>query len=167
MDVSPEGQKVCACRTLCGGARMFSRALWALRVAALMCGRVQRGWRLAIVEQPESEFYKDEGGKNHALEVTLELQNVGHAPLPDIPADQPLLPLRASLYYESEERVEEDQVGQPLQRCRRVRLSRCTLLQQDILRILAPRGDAFAIDFDSLRVHIRYRIEKVCEKREC
>lgn len=72
---------------------------------------VQR-WRLRIIEQPEAEFFKDEGGKNHSLEVLVRLEPIGQSKLStDYKRGDLVVPLHVELFYESEQRVEDvDQV---------------------------------------------------------
>lgn len=58
---------------------------------------------LVVLEHPVCEFYKDEGGKSNFLTMVVGL-----------PAGVVLtapLPLKASLYFESERRVEERDQG--------------------------------------------------------
>lgn len=65
-------------------------------------------WRLRIIEQPEAEFFKDEGGKHHALEVLVRLEPIGPTKLsPEYKRGDLVVPLRVELYYESEQRVED------------------------------------------------------------
>lgn len=56
-------------------------------------------FQLLVLEHPVGEFYKDEGGKANFLTMVVGVP-------PEYPLVDPV-PLRASLYFESEKRVEE------------------------------------------------------------
>jgi len=104
-------------------------------------------WRLRIVSHPEAEFFKDEGGKNHALETTVRLEPLGSHGLPSqFAAGDAVVPLRLTLYYESEKRVED--------------------ADQDILHPMATDPKEMWIRADDLMCDVRFRIEKVSRRKD-
>ena len=105
------------------------------------CGVIVVGDRsyapLRIVAQPEAEFFKDEGGKQSCLSVTVE------APASHIAAP---VQLRATLYFENGVRVNE--------------------ADQRILNLMAPNGEAPVLTPSARRATITYRIEKVSRRSD-
>lgn len=95
--------------------------------------------RLCIVHQSCTEFYKDEGGKMNHISMIVRLEPLRK----DI--NQPIK-LEASLYYESETRVEEK--------------------DQDILNILVQEGEILEIDPISGTCEMRFRLEKVSRRKD-
>lgn len=120
------------------------------------------------MQQPESEFFKDEGGKNHALEAVVRLESLGghHLPSRYAPGDF-VVPLRAALYYESERRVEEsDQAGGGRPGPRPLRLLTRVACTQDILRMMATDPKSMWVRSDDSECHVRFRIEKVSRRKD-
>ena len=93
---------------------------------------------LLVVEQPVSEFYKDEGGKgNHLVALIGVRRNAKIA----VPGPHERIALKASLYFESEFRVEES--------------------DQSILNIVGNKVQTPTLDPTTGQVAIKFRLEKV------
>lgn len=62
---------------------------------------------LTITEEPKSEFYKDEGGKNNCLSCSIGINSYDTGATVTFPSD---IPLRITLKYESGDIVEDQSV---------------------------------------------------------
>lgn len=93
---------------------------------------------LLVVGQPVSEFYKDEGGKGNHLVVLIGVRRNAQIA---VPGPHERIALKASLYFESELRVEES--------------------DQSILNIVGNKFQAPTIDPKTGQVAIKFRLEKV------
>ena len=94
--------------------------------------------KLTVSKQPLSEFYKDEGGKGNHLACVVQLTRKGKTL--KVPREQKLV-LKASLYFESELKVEER--------------------DQSILNMQGNEFDPPVLDAKTSSVTVRFRLEKV------
>lgn len=103
---------------------------------------------LNVITEPETTFFKDEGGKNHCMTCVVKLNKLKVANAEEASFEKwlPTLPLRVSLYYESGLKVEER--------------------DQEILKILGSDFECLAISPQELTCSIRYRIEKVSRRKD-
>lgn len=104
--------------------------------------------KLAVVKQPNPEFYKDEGGKSNYLTTTITLLEYDeNGKLTRTPNEAFVsLPLRVSLYFESESRVEDR--------------------DQDILRFVGNEYDKIEIRGDNRNAVVKFRLEKVSRRKD-
>jgi hypothetical protein len=94
-----------------------------------------RAWQnqLVVLEQPVGEFYKDEGGKSNFMTMIVGLPP-GYTYVGSIP-------LKASLYFESERRVEEK--------------------DQTILNLMGREYTGYEITPENPTATFEFRLEKV------
>eukprot|EP00753_Platysulcus_tardus_P019645 PLAT7386.1.p1 GENE.PLAT7386.1~~PLAT7386.1.p1 ORF type:complete len:427 (+),score=197.76 PLAT7386.1:71-1351(+) len=103
--------------------------------------------RLVPIVNPVENFYKDEGGKGNCMtmEVKLEEYNAAGDVLPPRKMFDPV-PLALSLYFESEERVEDK--------------------DQSILRMMGQEYEAPSIDPATRIGVLKFRLEKVSRRKD-
>ena len=99
--------------------------------------RTRSAKSLQVVEEPESEFYKDEGGRRRCMTAVVQLP----AGFPRLEED---LPLNVELYFESGQKCDDD----------------------EILSLMCGPYDQYKIAAGERKSTVDFRLEKVSRRKD-